>query len=29
VAEEVLVAIAKKREWVSRYNVAKLLTQNF
>lgn len=28
VAEEVLVAIARKREWVSRYNVAKLLAQN-
>ena len=28
VAEEILVAIARKREWVSRYNVAKLLTQN-
>jgi hypothetical protein len=28
VAEEVLMAIARKREWVSRYNVAKLLTQN-
>ena len=28
VAEEVLEAIARKREWVSRYNVAKLLAQN-
>ncbi len=28
VGEEVLVAIARKREWISRYNVAKLLAQN-
>lgn len=28
VPEEVLEAIAKKREWVSRYNIAKLLVQN-
>jgi hypothetical protein len=28
VVEEVLEAISRKREWVSRYNVAKLLVQN-
>jgi hypothetical protein len=28
VPEEVLEAIARKREWISRYNVAKLLAQN-
>jgi hypothetical protein len=28
VVEEVLQAIAKRREWISRYNVAKLLVQN-
>ena len=28
VVEEVLEAIARKREWISRYNVAKLLVQN-
>lgn len=28
VVEEVLEAISKKREWISRYNVAKLLVQN-
>lgn len=28
VAEEVLEAISRKREWISRYNVAKLLVQN-
>lgn len=28
VPEEVLEAIAKKREWISRYNVARILTRN-
>jgi len=28
VVEEVLEAISRKREWISRYNVAKLLVQN-
>ncbi len=28
VVEEVLEAIARKREWISRYNVARLLVQN-
>lgn len=28
VSEDVLMAIARKREWVSRYNIAKLLVQN-
>ena len=28
VSEDVLVGIARKREWISRYNVAKLLVQN-
>jgi hypothetical protein len=28
VAEEILEAIARKREWISRYNVAKLLARN-
>jgi hypothetical protein len=28
VPEEVLEAIAKKREWIARYNIAKLLVQN-
>lgn len=28
VSEDVLMAIARKREWISRYNVAKLLVQN-
>ncbi|HSJ75003.1 MAG TPA: hypothetical protein VK899_02290, partial [Gemmatimonadales bacterium] len=28
VVEEVLQAISKRREWISRYNVAKLLVQN-